>query len=62
MPRQNLSVTVVKSRRKVTKMPMTVTGIYGISCIPNLINVLRCMLLYLGIRCHVCYKKKGFSF
>ena len=37
VPRQHLSVPVMKSRKKVTKMLMTVTAIYGICWIPNLI-------------------------
>ena len=35
--RQHLSVPVLKSRKKVTNMLMTVTAIYGICWIPNLI-------------------------
>lgn len=37
VPRQHLSVPMMKSRKKVTKMLMTVTAIYGICWIPNLI-------------------------
>lgn len=37
VPRQHLSVPVMKSKKKVTKMLMTVTAIYGICWIPNLI-------------------------
>ncbi|XP_078374772.1 neuromedin-U receptor 2-like [Oculina patagonica] len=37
VPGQQLSVSVMKSRKKVTKMLMTVTAIYGVCWIPNLI-------------------------
>lgn len=37
VPRQNLSQSVMKSRKKITKMLMTIIAIYGICWIPNLI-------------------------
>jgi len=37
VPRQHLSVPAMKSRKKITKMLTTVTAIYGICWIPNLI-------------------------
>ena len=37
VPGQQVSLSVIKSRKKVTKMLMTVTAIYGICWIPNLV-------------------------
>ena len=52
VPRQHLSVSVMKSRKKVTKMLMTVTAIYGICWIPNLILY---VVWYFALEAHIMY-------
>ena len=52
VPRQHLSVSVMKSRKKVVKMLMTVTAIYGICWIPNLILY---VVWYFALEAHVMY-------
>ena len=52
VPRQHLSVSVMKSRKKVVKMLMTVTAIYGICWIPNLILY---VVWYFALEAHAMY-------
>ena len=52
VPRQHLSVSVMKSRKKVVKMLMTVTAIYGICWIPNLILF---VVWYFALEAHAMY-------